>query len=264
MAACSFKVLRNFLWFLLFLSYSGPKFHNLKQSKYLLNGLGSGFATATDFDLGFSRLKCIQFCCQLRRVAIQSIYNISLPVYKSSKRGLLCLSLPHHLFWIDLTIYMDIQRNPGPSIHNFRSIAQQRSSAPYSNLTTKLSNRFNYSRSQLFCLKSKYHVSPDVFLTLKNLGILNTRRNRAGRQHYSSKLRAIPSFITPRITSFSSNMNYRGINSTNLSIPLRLPLTPQVSQSAKLCLLNSRSVCNKATIINDFVFESNIVFLCLT
>ena len=159
---------------------------------------------------------------------------------------------------------MDIQRNPGPSAQDFRSIAQNRSMAPYLNLPTTPSNRLNYSRYQLFRLKSKHHVSPYVFLTLKNLGILNTRRKRAGRRHISPKPRSIPVIFSPRISLSFEYTHYRGVNTNNFSIPLRLPLIPQVTQPAKLCLLNARSVCNKSLIINDFVVESNIDILCLT
>ena len=40
--------------------------------------------------------------------------------------------------------------------------------------------RINYSRRHLFGLKSKYFVSPERFLRLKEIGILKTRRTRAG------------------------------------------------------------------------------------
>lgn len=47
--------------------------------------------------------------------------------------------------------------------------------------------RINYSRRHLFGLKSKYFVSPELFLRLKEIGILKTRRRRAGRK-MSSKI----------------------------------------------------------------------------
>ena len=47
------------------------------------------------------------------------------------------------------------------------------------------SGRINYSRWELLRLKSKYYLSPDVYSTLKCLGILKTRRLRGGRPCYT-------------------------------------------------------------------------------
>ena len=55
----------------------------------------------------------------------------------------------------------------------------------------------------------------------------------------------------------------RCVNSNNFSIPLRFPFCAFTSKSAKICLLNARSICNKATIINNFVCGSEIDLLCL-
>ena len=41
MAACLFKLLCNFLWIFLILTYSEGEFHNLKQCNHIFNGLES-------------------------------------------------------------------------------------------------------------------------------------------------------------------------------------------------------------------------------
>ena len=55
-----------------------------------------------------------------------------------------------------------------------------------------------------------------------------------------------------------------GVNLNNLLFPRRTPLKQESCKHSKLCLLNCRSVCNKMSIINDFVIENNIDLLCLT
>jgi hypothetical protein len=63
----------------------------------------------------WSYLQFIQLRVGYKRELLPSKYGASLPVYKSTKHGMVCLSLPAGLFVMDLTIYVDISRNPGPS-----------------------------------------------------------------------------------------------------------------------------------------------------
>jgi hypothetical protein len=51
-----------------------------------------------------------------KRSSIQSKFNIILPVQKASKRGLTFLALSDKLFVIDVTVYLDVQKNPGPEM----------------------------------------------------------------------------------------------------------------------------------------------------
>ena len=82
---------------------------------------------------------------------------------------------------IHLTVSMDIHPNPGSittRIQQFQTIAQSFAMVRNLNLRPTTSNRINYSRNQLFRLKSKYVVSLDVFTHLKQLEILKTCRCR--------------------------------------------------------------------------------------
>jgi hypothetical protein len=72
-----------------------------------VDGLVSTYFSEDSYLLG-SRV-CIQ------RHNIPSHYNQSAVVKKESKRGFTCLVLPLRPFIIDLTVYMDVSLNPGPT-----------------------------------------------------------------------------------------------------------------------------------------------------
>ena len=142
-------------------------------------------------------------------------------------------------------------------------IAQQHYLAPYLNLKKSTSTRITYSRLDLLGLKGKFYLSSEAFSSLKHLKILNTRRNRAGRRH-KRQSRNISPIITNRNQSSSNDKHRRGVNQNNLVLPLRIPFTPVIRKKATFCLLNTRSVCNKALFINDFVSDNNVDVVCLT
>ena len=100
----------------------------------------------------------------IKHVEIHSNHRRNLPVLKTTKRGSTVLILPNRLFQTDLTIHMDVKANPGPEIHRNRNVSAQ---------STVLHNSSkNYSRNQLLNMKAKYPISNDLYLTLKDNGIL--------------------------------------------------------------------------------------------
>jgi len=129
----------------------------------------------------------------------------------------------------------------------------------------------------------QFPLDSSTWITLKSLGILRPFRGKRARR-FSSKnqqpqqIKTIISnrsrreiniqVSSPRSSSVvTANINtnqHRGVNKANLSYPPRLPLTTQHKQSATLALLNARSVCNKTTIMNEFVIEKKVDILCIT
>lgn len=131
-----------------------------------------------------------------------------------------------------------------------------------------------------------FPLNSSTWNTLKSLGLLRRYRGKHSTRDLSENLRQRP--IIPWISTFSSTQldmrNQRsgstslastlvnrsrrqtggGVNSSNLLIPPRIPFVPQVSKSAKLCLVNTRSICNKASLLNDFVIENDIDLLCIS
>lgn len=74
-----------------------------------------------------------------------SILITFLPVCKNTKGGYICLSLPASLFIMDLAIYVDISRNPGPSGPSEDFVCRQNQPS-FSNLTGTRFDAFNANK----------------------------------------------------------------------------------------------------------------------
>ena len=109
---------------------------------------------------------------------------------KPSKRGFTSLAIPGHDPPIDLTIFVDIAVNPGPSPTLVSSFNSTASSAWLSNLHTgssRLDNstlpRISYNRRFLMGLRPcSVKPSLSTLKSLKSFGILKFRGKRAGRR----------------------------------------------------------------------------------
>ena len=77
-------------------------------------------------------------------------------VFKTTKHGSVSLALPDKLYWIDLTVHMDIQRNPGP--------VSSEPSAQFQPLLCKsnLPVLIKYSRTELLNLRTNAFISPEL------------------------------------------------------------------------------------------------------
>ena len=188
---------------------------------------------------------------------------------KPSKRGFTSLAIPGHDPPIDLTIFVDIAVNPGPSPTLVSSFNSTASSAWPSNLHTG-SSRFNnstlprisYNRRFLMGLRPcSVKPSLSTLKSLKSFGILKFRGKIAGR-------RKIRTLISDRSTSVSSASLRTNVNRCNL---ITIPLQSQSNDCAQkrqqalsnFALINSRSIRNKTLLLNDYVSEHNIDILAL-
>lgn len=145
-----------------------------------------------------------------------------------------------------------------------------------------------YSRSHLFKIRNGMHkryTDCSGFTVLKALGIFHARGSRAGARHTrtcpsyghsrsQSTRRSIPLVSMGRKYAFRSTCPERTIRRRNL-IPLREVAHPpwRISHShnqmcsvsqRNFCLINSRSVRNKALILNEHITEHNIDVLGIT
>ena len=104
-------------------------------------------------------------------------FTISAPSYKAYKHGLVTLALPCSLFWMDLTVCMDIQRNPGPDNIFLRSEDQN---CDYNGKHANFAiTKIIYSKQELHNLRSKYLPSA-IYHRLKEECLLKNRRKRGG------------------------------------------------------------------------------------
>ena len=138
-------------------------------------------------------------------VEIHSNHRRDLPVLKTTKGGSIVLILPNRLFQTDLTIHMDVKANPGPEIHRNGNVSAQ------SSVLHNSSN--NYSRNQLLNMKA---ISNDLYLTLKDNGILRTRGIRSGISQRLKHQQITAFQRSEKITNVPQH-SWKGVNLNNLS-----------------------------------------------
>ena len=201
------------------------------------------------------------------------------PICVWQKHGEICFFLPfsHQ----DITIAMDIEIQPGPCSHfpNSTGLSQGlQQSQPFQATIRSIVNLnlnslakhtdYKYSRQQLLELRSRTPVPRNFFLSLKDLGILRTRRVRAGvtaKQRPrripvvfgSERERTTKVYYSDQKLPYYHNVNKRsnlGSNAKNLIAVHRMSLKSleicrKVNQ-LRLCSLNAQSLRNKTA---DFV-----------
>ena len=129
--------------------------------------------------------------------------RICKPVVKNTKHGLICLALPSRVFTLDLTVHVDVEKNPGPEqkIHHFTKILSvfctQSSGGKFKrsvDLHEYTQRRLTYSTDKLRSLRPLrkfFPISSSVCFKLKSYGIFKYRGKRGG-----SKKKKIPVLIT--------------------------------------------------------------------
>ena len=126
------------------------------------------------------------------------------------------LALPDRLFWTDLTICVDVQRNPGPfNLENSIQSDQQ----PLRRLNTSV--LLKYSRNELQRLRStNAYLSQELLLKLKFTGTYDTSRRQANcRPSVSSFIPELQSTRRPRKhdMAITDKYNDRSIEHRNYS-----------------------------------------------
>ena len=167
---------------------------------------------------------------------------------------------------------MDVEANPGPDqlLNEIVSCSAQNQVTGIKLLAMNSNGMMTYSSSELRALRSSFAVSRYVFLTLKDYGILKTRRTRAGKR-VGAKKYGIPTLC---------NFHYYSLGSAsptqvNYSIPsgdrpnlIRIQTTTAESSKRQsfldFCPLNARSIRKKALLIKDYVVEHNLDLLAIT
>ena len=173
---------------------------------------------------------------------------------------------------------MDVHPNPGwdRPICNSNIYNSVPSTEHHANLNVPANNVIRYSSCQLFSLKTKSTVPANLYNHLKECGVLKTRGVRSGKL-VQQKSRNIPLLDRSRhfmslqqcqgtcINSINrSRKNCHGVNFNNLTYVA--PTTSRTNRTIPVdfCLLNTRSVKNKASTVKDFVVDKNIDLLALT
>ena len=169
---------------------------------------------------------------------------------------------------------MDSHPNPGWDCDKL--VPRATSTRQDGNLNFPDNTHIKYSRRQLLSFKSRVAVPDNLSNPLKTLGILKSRRVRAGRLH-KQRIRPISTLLQG---SWRTNCNYisntysmgsrnlhLGVNNKNLvSVDLNTSnsfSSTSATKLLKICHLNSHLV-NKSTIIKDYVVKTDVDVTALT
>ena len=173
---------------------------------------------------------------------------------------------------------MDVHPNPGwdRPICNSNIYNSVLSTEHHANLNIPANNLIRYSSCQLFSLKTKSTVPANPYHHLKECGVLKIRGVRSGKL-VKQKSRNIPLLDRSRhfmslqqcqgtcINSINrSRKNRHGVNFNNLTYVASTTYRTNRTMPVDFCLLNTRSVKNKASTVKDFVVDKNIDLLALT
>ena len=236
-------------------------FFHSSRVRYLLTGFyGSSLVTA--------------------RVKLQSRivkpYRLRFAIYKWSKHGQTCLSIPDCDHAFDLTIFMDIHRNPGPNytasnLQEFEFRVNHRNEA---NLHASTRSSICHSSEQLLNI----HRVWSTYLTgiSRNHLLFGYSRQYADSNPIShlgnDGRRQIETVVSNRsaqpmkINYSKSDTVHRSRNLNNLISINRLPFQPSKPSTKLLqfCVLNARSINNKTLHIKDYVVDNKIDILAIT
>ena len=179
-----------------------------------------------------------------------------------SKHGTISLHLPGKEEYFDLTIYMDVQVNPGPASDSDMVCSCAK---PCCTLFMESTTKPHYSREQLLsirpsCYSTKW-LSPVLLHHLKDLNILNLKyRGKAGSKTLFGEDARIPTISKRRQkqnTSRRVNLhNLRSLKHTNVNkeyptefgvsseVRITERPTPGVASGLRILHLNTRSLRN--------------------
>ena len=166
----------------------------MDEARWIQDGLLS--ASSRDLKMVFRHQIIIQ------RIQLESKYNISYAMARSTKHGPVSLVLCLKPFKVELSICVDASINPGPYGDTSRvQINDQYQHGVRgqgkSHLTTFV--RRNYSRTELISFYVMSHIPNSLHVCLKNFGLLGTTRvKRAGKYAQSrfSNDKPIPVIMT--------------------------------------------------------------------
>ena len=179
------------------------------------------------------------------------------------KRGNTTLAVPGHDPPVDITIFVDVEINPGPDSRQYdygkRCNVECRLMAGLSRSTLTL----QYSRHQL--LEYRQNNCFPTFTTLfilKQCGIFKFRGRRGGRN------RRIQRYANLSFPFRSRLLSCRGVNLHNLTYVERRKDSAVVQESSflplVLCSVNVRSVKSKSADLLDYIYTSGADLFAFT
>ena len=190
-------------------------------------------------------------------------------VRKDYKNGFTTPALPARIYIVDLTVCIDVASNPGPEYPKIIDISESNVAFAFNYPAKNNNGTIAYSRKQLLNLKRKYFLSSDVYSTLKQIGILKTRRVRAGKK-VKAKIYKIPTWISTKAINLYSRSNpsklklayYGNVNKHSLAVPdhdpptetticMDISLNPGTHKIPNRITVNSRPKFSRQCFVNN-------------
>ena len=196
------------------------------------------------------------------------------PVTKWLKHGVVCVFLQRK----DLTVFMDIEPNPGPlhlqssSFQPSRVLSESSVSQVFDNYSRLLliSNNkpacFIYTRDDLINIRRLRFCKPsnsDLF-NMKSLGILRYRVVRSGKAVKTKRQLErlmIPTIVTanrPRI------INSRSVDVSNVIYPSKVESAQSFLPRLSFAVWNALSIHRKAVVICDIITSNRLDIFAIT
>ena len=153
----------------------------------------------------------------------ESYFKSSLPVTKWTKHGSTSLYIPGHDPPLDITVFSDVSRNPGPQVLHFDP-----TTTTYADLHIVSSRpMISYSRNELFKIRRVSHCSPSerIFADLRRAGLLHLRGCRAGQRDFIHGIKVIASNRSEVDGPRYAPEHAEGVNKNNL---ISIPRAPQL------------------------------------
>lgn len=245
MAAMLYFELYTFLIILSFCNLARVKFWTSGLSKDVWTYRESVSVESNPFSRSFEPFFIHHITIQ--RCDFKSYTKLSFAINLSTKRGGTCLALPSKPFIMDLTIYMDISRNPGPFPASYRGLKENCLRYYPSRFSSFVDSRIVYSKGHLYSLRksaASQTLTPTLVSFLRNLGLLRARRKRAGRLvrlKRAKQSRVIPVIINSRPThAWNVNLNFSHSRPRTLRRISTLPSQPRIIPCCMV--MNTRSV----------------------
>lgn len=139
----------------------------------------------------------------IQRRDLRSHIKLSFAITLSTKQDGTSLTLPSKPFIMDLTIYMDVSRNPGPSPAGSLGLKENCLRSDPSRFGSFVDSHIVYSEGHLYSLRksaASQTVTSALISILKNFGLFHGRGKRADRLvrlKRAKQSRAIPVIIRP-------------------------------------------------------------------
>ena len=198
-------------------------------------------------------------------LTVNGYFKSHLAASKWAKHGKVSFYVPGHDPPFDITVFLDVDSNPGPVF--FTATNTTCCLRTFPDLHTSSSTpAIKYSRHQFFKIlqTSKCPLTELNFHDLKDAGLFYFRGTKAARQ---SSTRNIKTIISTRAGSTGHALLHSSIDRNNLiSIQLQ-PLHKSVHHRKLLpnfALVNSRTIMNKTLMLKDYIIEHDLDILAIT